>query len=109
MNDVLRALAISGGILSLVVIWIVIISIVVVKRGEAQGHGDSHGGEPALMHEAALSAGGTAAATAPAKAAKPPAVAVDEISVPQILLFGMGLFVVTVLALFGVSLVEHLQ
>jgi hypothetical protein len=44
MPDLLRALSIAGGILLAVVVFIVVISVVVVNRGEAEmkkhgGHG----------------------------------------------------------------------
>jgi len=104
MPDVLRALSISGGLLFLVVVLIVIISIVTVKRGEAEVAAE-HGGTEHLHVAAATASGGAAVAV---KAAKPGVVVGDEISVINILLIGLGLFVVTVLLLLGVSLVEHL-
>jgi hypothetical protein len=48
MNDVVRALAISGSILFAVVILIIIVSFVAVRRGEvsmaeeSKGHGGHH-------------------------------------------------------------------
>jgi hypothetical protein len=102
MNDVVGALAVSAGILSPVVILTIIISIVTVKRGEAEMRG-AHHRESAATAEAA-------AAPAPAvKAVKPAAPAVEEINVGQILLYGLGLFTVTILALLGLSLIEHLN
>ena len=49
-----------------------------------------------------------AAAAVPAKAAKPAAAPVEEVSVIQILLFGTGLFVLTVILLVALSLIEHM-
>jgi beta-lactamase regulating signal transducer with metallopeptidase domain len=103
MNDVFRALGIAAGILSLVVILIVIISIVVVKRGEAEQRGANHDvpdDSPRVKE---------AAAPPLTKSAKLAGPATVEISVPQILLFGIGLFTLTILALLGVSLIEHLN
>ena len=109
MNDVLHALAISGGLLSLVVILIIIVSIVTVKRGEASVAGAGHDvtGHSVLVGEA--SASGAAAAPAKAAAAKAGAAATEEINVGQILVYGVGLFVLTILALLGLSLLEHMQ
>ena len=65
----------------------------------------------AASHEPELPAGGpvtaSAAAAAPAKATKAGVPAGDEISVPKILFLGVGLFVLTVLLLLGLSLIEH--
>lgn len=102
MNDILRALAISGGILFPVVVLIVIVSIVAVKRGEAQMHGASH-------DEGAPAAGPVTTPSSAAKPAKAVAPVVDEINVGQILLYGVGLFTLTILALLGVSLIEHMN
>jgi hypothetical protein len=102
MNDVVRALATAAGILSPVVILTIIVSIVAVKRGEAGMHGAVHG-EAA---PAAEPAGTPAPAVKAGKAAAPKA---EEINVGQILIFGVGLFTLTVLALLGVSLIEHLN
>ena len=105
MADVLRALGIAGGILLLVVAFTVGISIVVVKRGEAAAHAE--GGvdhEPADASLAVKATGGGAAA----KLAKATGPAVEEISVINILLIGIVLFTLTVLALLGVSLLQHL-
>ena len=92
MNDVLRALGISAGILFPVVVLFVIVTIVAVKRGEA-GHL-----EPA--HDVPEPA-------PPVKAAGKAGAASDEISVSLILLLGLGLFTVTILALLVVSLIAH--
>ena len=102
MNDVVRALATAAGILSPVVILTIIVSIVTVKRGEAGMLGTSHG-EP---HPATAPAG---MAAPPAKAGKSAAPAVEQINVGQILLYGIGLFTLTVLALLGLSLIEHMN
>jgi hypothetical protein len=59
-------------------------------------------GAPAVK---AATPGGAAAAAKPAKAAVPET---EEISVIQILIFGTGLFVLTVVLLLGVSLIEHM-
>src|SRR5689334_16197612 len=101
MNDVVRALAISSGILLPVVVLIVIVSIAAVNRGAA-----AHGGHD--IAESAIHLSETAIPAAASKAAKATGPAVDEISVPKILLLGVGLFVVTVLFLMAVSLVQHL-
>ena len=104
MNDILRALLTAAGILLPVVILIIGVSMIAVKRGEASqraGH-DAHEEETAHVTAAA----GAAAAAKPAKAAAAPAG--DEISVPQILGLGVGLFVLTILALLAVSLIAHM-
>jgi hypothetical protein len=101
MNDVLRALSISAGILFLVVIVIVAVTMVAVKRGEA-----SHGETEHSLQEATPIPKETApvVTTKPTKAAAPES---DEISVMQILLLGTGLFVLTVLFLVALSLIQH--
>ena len=102
MNDVARALATAAGILSPVVILIIIVSIVAVKRGEVEMRGTGHG-EP-------VPAGEPVVAAPPAvKAGKPSAPAVEAINVGQILIYGVGLFTLTVLGLLGLSLIEHLN
>jgi hypothetical protein len=104
MNDILRALLTAAGILLPIVILIIGVSMVAVKRGEASlrtGH-DAH--EEETVHATATA--GAAAAVKPAKAAAAPAG--DEISVPQILGLGVGLFVLTILALLAVSLIAHM-
>jgi hypothetical protein len=102
MPDVLRALAISAGILSLVVVLTVVVSITAVRRGE-QGHAAVDHGHPADSP-----ATKDAAAAAPAKTGKTVAAAKDEINVMQILLFGLILFTLSVLILLGLSLIQHL-
>ena len=105
MSDILRAIAISAGILLPVVVLIIIVSMAAVRRGEASvraAHGIS---EPELhgqVHGAAAPA-----AKKPEKATAAMA-ATDEISVPNILLFGFILFTLAVLALFAVSILGHL-
>jgi hypothetical protein len=99
MNDILRALLTAAGILFPVVILIIGVSMVAVKRGEA-----SHAGH----HEEEESVHVTSAGGAAAKPAKAAAAVSDEISVPQILGLGLGLFVLTILALLAVSLVAHM-
>jgi hypothetical protein len=104
MNDILRALVTAAGILLPVVILIIGVSMVAVKRGEAS-HGAGHDAhEEGAVHATATA--GAAAAAKPAKAAAAPAG--DEISVPQILGLGVGLFVLTILALLAVSLIAHM-
>src|SRR4051794_17358149 len=100
MNDTLRALAISAGILFPVVILIIVVSIAAVKRGAAQMAGGHLPNELTLVHE-----GPAVPAAKPAKAAGP---VVDEISVSQILIYGVGLFTLTILALFALSLLQHM-
>jgi len=102
MNDVVGALAVAAGILSPVVILTIIISIVTVKRGEAEMRGAHHG-------EAAATAEPPAAPAPAVKAVKPAARTGEEINVGQILLYGVGLFTITILALLGLSLIEHLN
>ena len=99
MNDILRALLTAAGILFPVVILIIGVSMIAVKRGEAS-HG--HHEEEESAHVTSVAGG---AAAKPAKAAAPVS---DEISVPQILGLGVGLFVLTILALLAVSLVAHM-
>jgi hypothetical protein len=108
MPDVVRALAISAGILSSVVVLIVILTIVVVRRGEA-GHveAEHEGDRPAVQETAPVSPAATAGK--PGKPAKPGAAPGEEISVLQILLYGTGVFVVTILLLLGLSLVQHMM
>ena len=102
MNDIFRALATSAAILFPVVVLIVIISIAAVKRGEASIGGHAHGHDEVLTEHAAVSAPSTAAKSAKAAPA-------DEINVGQILLYGVGLFTLTILALLGLSLIQHLN
>lgn len=103
MNDLLHALSISAGTLLSVVVLIIIVSMAAVKRGEANmkgGHGgpdESHGVKEA-----------TAAAPA-AKGAKAAGPVTDEISVPLILGLGVALFTLTIVALLGLSLLQHLS
>ena|SRR2546426_9721399 len=103
MNDLVRALGIAAGILSSVVVLIVIITIAVVKRGEAGESETSHS-----IPEDSLPVRDTPA-TPPAKAAKPAEPAAEEVSVIQILIFGFLLFALTILLLLGVSLVQHMS
>jgi len=103
MSDVLRALAISAGILISVVVFIVLVSMAVVRRGEVGDAVESHNipGSPIPVKE-------TAAAPA-AKATKATAPAKEDISVIDILLFGTGLFVLSILALLALSLIQHMS
>ena len=98
MNDVWRALGTSAAILLPVVILIIGVTMVIVKRGEAGLLGLGHHGPDELV---------PATASAPAKTAKAAGPVIDEISVPLILLLGLGLFTLTVLALLGLSLLQH--
>src|SRR5437016_5813184 len=104
MPDIVHALGISAGILLMVVVLTVIVSMLAVNRGAAEmesGHGQSAAEVPVVKESS-----GAAAVAAPAKVAKPaPA---EEVSVIQILLFGTGLFVLTVIVLIAVSLIEHM-
>ena len=102
MNDLLRALSLSAGILLSVVVLIIFISMTAVKRGEVNMKGGHEG--PDDPH------GAIEAAAAPAaKGAKAAAPAVDEISVPLILGLGLALFTLTIVALLGLSLLQHLN
>jgi hypothetical protein len=101
MNDVVRALAISASMLLAVVVLIVVVSIVTVKRGEARHV------EPDHVRADDLPPATANAPAAAAKGGKAAVSAADEISVPIILLLGVGLFTVTVLALFVMSLIIH--
>ena len=103
MFDVLRALSISAGILLSVVVFIVIISMAAVKRGEAAMHGEAH---EATSEPHASSHGATAELKKPEKPSA--AVAADEISVANILVLGLVLFGLAVFVLFAVSLIGQL-
>jgi len=106
MPDLVRALAISTGILLPVVILILFVSIAAVRRGEASMHGALHGVPEVVLHETKPAAAAPAGAKAGAKAAAPVS---DEISVINILVMGTGPFVVTILLLLGLSLIQHLM
>src|SRR5262245_38456955 len=103
MSDVIRAFAISAGILIPVVVFIVLISMAVVRRGEVGEAVDSHENpaSPIQVKETP--------ATPAAKAAKATAPASEDISVIDILLFGTGLFVLSILALLALSLIQHMS
>jgi hypothetical protein len=103
MSDVLRGLAISAGILIPVVVFIVLICMAVVRRGEVADVVDGHNIPDSPIHVKE-----TAAAPA-AKAAKATAPASEDISVIDILLFGTGLFVLSILALLALSLIQHMS
>jgi len=100
MNDLLHALSLSAGILLSVSVLIIFVSMVAVKRGEANMKG-AHDG-PDESH------GVKEAAAAPAKGVKAAGPVVDEISVPTILALGLALFTLTIVALLGLSLLQHL-
>jgi hypothetical protein len=104
MSDLLRALAISAGLLSLVVVWIIFISIIAVRRGEANVHGASAHHD---VDHVVAAHGSAAAAAKPAKAGAAPATN-DEISVINIVLAAVALFTLTVMALVGLSILQHL-
>src|SRR6187431_499276 len=98
----------AAGLLLPVVILIVIVSMAAVRRGEAMMRGEAHAVAHDLAPAYVPAGGGTATATAP-KATKPATVVTtDEISVIEILGFGTLLFVISVLLLFGVSILRHL-
>ena len=94
MNDLVRALATSAGILFPIIVLTVIVSMTAVRRGEANLHG---GHEVPVEVVTATAAKSTAAAAA-----------VDEINVGQILIYGVVLFTVTMMILFGLSLLQHM-
>jgi hypothetical protein len=106
MSDVLRGLAISAGILIPVVVFIVLISMAVVRRGEGGEVGDVVDGHN--IPDSPIHVKESAAAPA-AKAAKATAPASEDISVIDILLFGTGLFVLSILALLALSLIQHMS
>jgi hypothetical protein len=100
MPDVVRALAISGGILLLVVVLTIIVSIITVNRGAAEMAGGHEGHAPEPLAEAKLAVA--------AKGGKAAAAAVEEINVLWILGLGTALFVLAVLGMFALSLIEHM-
>ena len=106
MIDVLKAMSTSGAILLPIVVLIVIVSIATVKRGETAMGGGHHG--LSTDGHAAIHAVGAAAAAAPATARKT-AVAkpVEEISVMQVLLFGIVMFTAVMVLLLLVSVIQH--
>ena len=107
MIDVLKAMGTSGAILLPIVVLIVLISIATVKRGEAAMGGHEHVLTP-NGNAAALHAVGTVASPAPA-VGKKPAVAepVEEISVIQVLVFGIVMFTAVMVLLLIVSIIQH--
>jgi hypothetical protein len=106
MNDILRALGTAAAILLPVLILSLFVSIAMVKRGAASMLHAAGGTLPELDSAARVAAAKPApAAAAGAKAGAK--AAGDEISVSTILILGTGLFVVTVLALLGLSLALH--
>jgi len=108
VSEVLRGIGISAGILLPVVVLIVIVSMAAVRRGEAGMRGELHGASQELTPAYVPAAAGSATATA-AKPAKPAtAVTTEEVSVIEILGLGLLLFVLTVLALLGISILRHL-
>src|SRR5262245_46795052 len=102
MNDLVRALGISAGLLLSVVVVMILISFVTVTRGEASVAQAFHGG-PDDSHPVKETA------AAPAAKATKAAPATDEISVPLILALGIALFTLTIVALLGLSILQHLS
>jgi len=102
MSDVLRALGISAGILITIVVFIVFITIAVVRRGELGDVAASHDipGSPIHVKETSAAPAAKAAKATPAS---------EDISVIDILLFGTGLFVLSILALLALSLIQHMS
>jgi hypothetical protein len=108
VSEALRGMGIAAGILLPVVVLIVIVSMAVVRRGEAMMRGDAHGASHDLVAAYVPAGAGTAAGAVP-KAAKPATAATTEqVSVIEILGFGTLLFVLTVLLLIGISIFAHL-
>ena len=106
MIDVLKAMSTSGAILLPIVALIVIVSIATVRRGEV-AMGAGHHGLPTDGH-AAVHAVGAGAAAAPATARKAAAAEpVEEISVMQVLLFGIVMFTAVMVLLLLVSVIQH--
>ncbi len=98
MNEILKAMAVSGSILLLVVILAIVVTILAVRRGEAAMGGqdlslpsDGHGVQ--------------AAATAGAKAP----VQTRDASVLEILIMGIVLFSLTMGLLIGISVLQHMS
>jgi hypothetical protein len=105
VSEVLRGMAISSAILLPVVVLIVICSIAAVRRGEASMRGETHGAEPELRSYV-TGTGGAAVAAKPEKSAV--VVVTEDPSVMEIILLGLGLFVLTIMLLVGVSVVSHM-
>ncbi len=95
MQDILLAMAKSGAILVPVVVFIIIISIAAVKRGEA-----SMG-----AHDLSLPGahGATAAAAAPAKRET------RDATVLEILILSVVAFTLVMGALIGISVLQHMN
>ena len=108
MSEALRGMGIAAGILLPVVVLIVIVSMAAVRRGEAMMRGDAHGAAHDLAAAYVPAGAGTATAAAPKTAKPATVVTTDQISVIEILGFGTLLFVLTILLLFGVSVLAHL-
>ena len=108
VSEALHGMGIAAGILLPVVVLIVIVSMQAVKRGEAGMRGEAHGASHELIpaYVPAVPETTTAAATKPTKAAT--VTKTEEVSVIEILGLGLLLFVLTVLALLGVSILRHL-
>jgi hypothetical protein len=101
-------MVIAGGLLVPVVVFIVIISIAAVRRGEIAMHGGVH---DAAVHSDVQTfipdARTGAVAAKPQKQAAGPAS--DEISVSTILVLGVVLFGLAMAALMAVSVIGHLM
>jgi hypothetical protein len=108
VSEVLRGMGIAAGILIPVVVLIVIVSMATVRRGEIEMRGGVHGSHELVPAYIPGSAGTATVAAPAAKAVKPATVAKEEISVIEILGFGTLLFVLSVLLLFGISILRHL-
>ena len=107
MNEVLPAIGISAAILLPVVVFIVIISMAAVKRGEAAQH--PSGPSTPSSHDVPDSAHHVEQiATPPAKPAKAAVAAADEVNVGLILILGAGLFTLMMVLFLAVSFIEHL-
>ena len=105
MSELLHGMGIASGILIPVVVLIIVCSMAAVKRGEAAMRGEVYGISPELRSYVPGVAG---TATVAAKE-KPAAVVITEDpTVMEIVLLGVGLFVLTVLVLMGVSFISHM-
>ena len=108
MSEILKAMGAAAAILFPVVILVIIITIAAVKRGEAAmrggEHGRAHDSPAGAIHAVPTAATGAPAAPAPKK---PAAAAREEISVIQVLLFGIIMFTVVMGLLLGVSILQH--
>ena len=95
MQDILLAMAKSGAILVPVVVFIIVISIAAVKRGEA-----SMGAHDLSLHGAH---GATGAAAAPAKRET------RDATVLEILILSVVAFTLVMGGLIGISVLQHMN